>query len=132
MVYRLSGPAEGKMKILLVDDMRDFEVDYSPQNPITILNVTGRHYIVHDGISERPIFLIARNVADAKILLEVNRGIDTLYLDNDLGTDDEGYDLLNWLEDPKNSFLRPGKIIPVTSNPAAKKRMEAAIRAIYD
>lgn len=63
--------------------------------------------------------------------------VDVLSLDHDLGGDDPligtGYDVLIWLEEQffVNNILLPDSIRVHSSNPAAKKRMNAVIDAIY-
>lgn len=71
------------------------------------------------GIIDEEFDIIARNPADGKSALE-KFAITHLWLDNDLATQEEGIDILNWARDnghvPPNVFL-------VTSNPVARRRM---------
>jgi hypothetical protein len=65
---------------------------------------------------------------------ELKTGLVThVSLDHDLGDDSKGtgYDVVNWIEKAvvMSSFIPP-KITIHTSNPAARKKMEAGVRSI--
>jgi hypothetical protein len=122
---------EGSMKILLVDDMRNFEI----HPDILILKYgNGKEYQANP----TDTIWTVRNLHDAHMAINTNGPFDVLLLDNDLGIVDgekqEGYYLLNWLEESTfngDTSKLPGSIIPVTSNPAALQRMNAAIEQLH-
>lgn len=74
----------------------------------------------------------AKTVTEALRLLRTNT-VEEISLDNDLGDgESEGYTLLNIIEwTVAQGTLDPPKMKVHSSNPAARKRMEAAIKQIY-
>lgn len=74
---------------------------------------------------------IARTFDEGLHLIQTEQW-DTLLLDNDLGDEDprkEGYYILNWIEEHPEH--KPGKVIVVSSNPPARKRIKLALQKIY-
>jgi len=69
--------------------------------------------------------LIARTASDGRDAL-LNNQVTHLYIDNDLGSDQdmEGIQILEWARD--NNCV-PGHVSIVSSNPPAKRRMEAVL-----
>lgn len=92
----------GKMFTLLIDDVRNEEMC---------------------GIIDFEFDLIARTPEKGRQLLE-HFGITHLWLDNDMGVQEEGIDVLNWARD--NGHVPPNVRL-VTSNPVALRRMEAVL-----
>lgn len=84
------------MITLLIDDMRDIDAD-----------------------------IVARTSTEGREALQHNY-ITHLYLDNDLGSDQdmEGIDILSWARD--NNCV-PEMVYPVTDNPVARRRMIALL-----
>jgi hypothetical protein len=71
---------------------------------------------------------------DEVIDLLKTKEVTHLSLDHDLGDDDKGtgYDVLKWLENAVYNGLVPLPEIEIhTANPAARKRMLAAVKSIY-
>jgi hypothetical protein len=68
-------------------------------------------------------------------MAQLRRNIwDILYLDHDLGDVDPGktgYDILCWLEDPRNSYNRPRQIVLVTANPVGRQKMQVILNKLY-
>lgn len=64
-----------------------------------------------------------------------NNKVSHVSLDHDLGDDQRGtgYDVLKWIEEEVHTNERyfPPFMVVHSANPAAKKRMEAAISSIY-
>lgn len=68
-----------------------------------------------------------------QILVKMEGYIGILSLDNDLGEEHEGYDVMKWIEKEYyiNDYKLPDKIIVHSMNPIAKKRMEMVIDKLY-
>ena len=116
------------MRVLLVDDLREFV----PSADGSATLYLGER--IFKAAPEDEIF-IARNLHDAHLLMQLNKAFDYLLLDNDLGTEEEGRYLLNYLEGRKfNGDISqlPWNIIPITSNPAARVAMNATIRKLQE
>jgi|SRR6056297_966345 len=72
-----------------------------------------------------------KTATDAIKLLQ-NNNVSEISLDHDLGIDENGYDVLIWIE--KQVFLnnyKTPKIHIHTANPSARLKMENAKRSIY-
>lgn len=79
--------------------------------------------------------------SDVILLIKTGK-VEIISLDHDLGAnqnfqldeynpDETGYDVLHWIEQAVvNDGLIPPKILIHTSNPPARKRMEAAVKQI--
>lgn len=92
----------GKTKSLLIDDLRNFEVDR-----------------------------VARTFKEGIEALKEQQW-DELYLDHDLGStrpNETGYDILCWLE--TNQQHLPHDIVLVTANPVGAERMKVVIKKLY-
>jgi hypothetical protein len=108
------------MRILLIDDMREFGKQIPGPGPD---DETAHAKTFEEGITE----------------LEVGGPWDVLYLDHDLGDPDPaktGYAIINWIEakaaDPvAREFFLPKKIILVTSNPVGRRQMQTVIDKLY-
>jgi len=81
--------------------------------------------LVDDVRDLRVTDLIARTYKGAVQVLTA-LSVNVLYLDHDLGPGKTGYDLLNFIFDPKIR-IKPKQIILVTMNPVGRQNMIRAI-----
>ena len=84
------------MTSLLVDDFRDMAAD-----------------------------IIARNYSSA-IKVLINIPIDKLILDHDIGSDKNGYDILNFIFRP-DIRIYPKEVVLITMNPVGRENMTRAL-----
>lgn len=68
-----------------------------------------------------------------EVLDKMEGHIGILSLDNDLGTSEEGYDVMKWIEKRYHTkgYILPDKILIHSTNPIAKHNMEAIINKLY-
>jgi len=115
------------MRILLIDDKRSF-TRFDDEMVIFINVSKSFRCTLKDEI------LQARTYEGG--LMALRQGPwDVLLLDNDLGEEKEGHQILEYLEFKVATHLvyeLPGKSIPVTANPVAYTRMETIIKRLYD
>lgn len=107
--------------MLLIDDMR-----MPSWIAKTFDSTTGKCVDVYDDEE----VIIARTYADGIRQLTDNGPWDVLLLDNDLGSNKEGKDVLAYLEE-YTQFL-PKKIVLVTSNTAAGSLMYEGLRRLHE
>lgn len=89
-----------------------------------------------DDVRETPEGWTRAYWASDTIELLKNNDVTELSLDHDLGDDtiSTGYDVLLWIEEQvwNNKYKPPISIKVHSANPPAKRRMENAIKSIYD
>jgi hypothetical protein len=102
-------------KYLLIDDLRTPDM------------VMPGHFI-----TESYTITVARSYEDGISALQ-RESWDVLYLDHDLGDKSAremtGYDVICFIE--MNPDLKPGKVVPVTSNPVGRQRINQVIAKLY-
>lgn len=110
-------------RILIVDDIRS-DFDIMPEMKAEGSNLL---YASLEDDMPRDDIVICRSYEMGKVCLEKFKW-DELYLDNDLGGERQGYELMVFLENNLN--LLPREIFFVTANPSAKVKMIACYEAI--
>ena len=100
------------MKILVVDDERTFKSE-----------AAYGHDIVY-----------TETVNGAKFYLAHPNGWDEVWLDHDLGRDEDGHDLVKWIERLayQGNLLDVGTFVIHSMNPIGRKRMAEGLRNFYN
>ena len=70
--------------------------------------------------------VIIRTYDAAKIWFDMNCACDHLFIDHDLGTEKNGYDLMCYIEE--NSWIAE-KVTIVSDNPVGRRRIERLLEA---
>jgi hypothetical protein len=80
-----------------------------------------------DDCRELNVELIARTASAGRAMLEAFKGrIEQVIFDHDLGSDETGYDVLNWALE--NDYV-PDRVFLITSNPVGRDNMGRALEA---